>query len=115
MNEKPNHSRRGSEVGEEISSKRMEETIHLETFLEHISSGSDESYFMFDSLRDRSDELAVETFFGDDINCTGLECDMDCDIPKEWSQIKGEVEVYNVMEFLGIRRAEPLRRPADWQ
>lgn len=88
--------------------------FHLESLFEDVTTTGEDSYSMFDLLRGRAEELATETF-DDEILCTGDECDLDCDIPKEWSAIKGEVEVENVMDFLGIRRAEPLRRAADWQ
>ena len=117
MNEKPttkNLEPSMAEIDPETSFDAMETTFHLETLLDDIASSSENSFFAFDSLRDRAEDLASETFAGD-IICTGEECDMECDIPKEWSEIKGEVELNNVMEFLGIRRAPPLRRAVDWQ
>jgi hypothetical protein len=116
LNEKPTKKFEPSlaEIDQEASFDTMETTFHLETLLDDIASSSENSFFAFDSLRDRAEDLASETFAGDVI-CTGEECDLECDIPKEWSEIKGEVELNNVMEFLGIRRAQPLRRAVDWQ
>jgi hypothetical protein len=111
-NEKP-HDQDHSETSEP-SVKAMEGNFHLENLFDGLVTTTDDSFLMFDSLRDLAEELAGETFAGD-IFCTGDECDLDCDIPKEWTKTKGEVEVENVMEFLGIRRAKPLRRAADWQ
>jgi len=115
-NEKPTKKLEPSlaEIDQETSFDTMETTFHLETLLDDIASSSENSFFAFDSLRDRAEDLASDTFPGDVI-CTGEECDLECDIPKEWSEIKGEVELKNVMEFLGIRRAQPLRRAVDWQ
>ena len=116
-NEKPNKKNVEpslAEIDAAASFDTMETTFHLETLLDDIASASENSFFVFDSLRDRAEGLASETLAGD-IICTGEECDMECDIPKEWSEIKGDIDVKNVMEFLGIRRAQPLRRAADWQ
>lgn len=58
-------------------------------------------------------ELAAEPCLGD---CCGDECDQ-CDIPEEYKEVtstKGETPKVDVMAFLGIRRAEPLRVSRDW-
>ena len=39
----------------------------------------------------------------------------ECQIPEELKIIPGEMDPSDVMDFLGIRRAEPLRRVRDWE
>lgn len=44
----------------------------------------------------------------DDEDCTG------CPIPEEYKKIAAESTI-DVVSFLGLRRAEPLRFPCDWE
>ena len=39
----------------------------------------------------------------------------ECQIPEELKLIPGEMDPLDVMDFLGIRRAEPLRRIREWE
>ena len=39
----------------------------------------------------------------------------DCQIPEELKLSPGEIDPSDVMNFLGIRRAEPLRKVSDWE
>jgi hypothetical protein len=45
-------------------------------------------------------------------NC-GEDCE-DCEIPNDFKILPGAVNPVDVMDFLGIRRAEPLRKYSDW-
>ncbi|EED96675.1 predicted protein [Thalassiosira pseudonana CCMP1335] len=50
-------------------------------------------------------------------DCCGDECDEQCDIPehyKVFSSTNDKIPKVDVMSFLGIRRAEPLRVQRDW-
>lgn len=50
-------------------------------------------------------------------NCSGEDCEEDCPIPEKFKILSVEASK-DVMEFLGIRRAEPLRvtgRSRDWE
>lgn len=62
------------------------------------------------------DELYAESLELLETECTGDDCD-ECLIPDEFKTLPGE-ETIDVMTFLGIRRAEPLRverKSSDWQ
>mmetsp|Transcript_17116 Transcript_17116/g.32703 ORF Transcript_17116/g.32703 Transcript_17116/m.32703 type:complete len:211 (+) Transcript_17116:125-757(+) len=45
--------------------------------------------------------------------CCGFDCDEQCEIPEEY-KLTSEAPKVDVMSFLGIRRAEPLRVGRDW-
>ena len=75
---------------------------------------------------DKSVKLALERMYGSDAYaedvespCEGEYCDIDgeCAIPESFKIVPG-ADSFDVMNFLGIRRAEPLRvnkAPGDWQ
>ena len=61
----------------------------------------------FAFVRERAEELASETFSQDSsFDACGEDCE-ECEIPAEWKNSFGSD--VNVMEFLGIKRAQPLR------
>jgi hypothetical protein len=66
---------------------------------------------------DRMYSYDAEATKGDDLLCEGEDCDMDgeeCKIPDTF-KVFPSAESLDVMSFLGIRRAEPLRVRKDWQ
>ena len=59
----------------------------------------------------------IEATDNGDLLCEGHDCDMDgeeCQIPDAFKTLPS-AESVDVMSFLGIRRAEPLRVQTDWQ
>jgi hypothetical protein len=91
----------------------IETSIHIQDYIDLDTSNP---HALLDLVRERADELARETFAGytQEPVCSGEDCDMECLIPEEWSLTPGDMDSVQVMNFLGIRRAEPLRRSADW-
>ena len=58
----------------------------------------------FDFIQDKADDLVSETF------SENFDTDFDCAIPEEWKAQLSDKNQVDVMEFLGIQRAEPLRK-----
>lgn len=60
----------------------------------------------------------VHSFFGEDhVSCGEDDCEDECLIPEEY-KIAAQEETVDVMAFLGIKRAEPLRTvpyARDWE
>ena len=67
-------------------------------------------------LTDRADELAIEAFTSYELEADtcGEDCE-DCAIPDDWKYSVELQDQVDVMQFLGIRRAEPLRKPQDFE
>lgn len=66
-----------------------------------------------ESLYCDSDELLM----AEDTHCVGEDCEDECLIPEEFKTLPGEATV-DVMAFLGIRRAEPIRvnrQAQEWE
>ncbi|KAL7514173.1 hypothetical protein ACHAXN_013275 [Cyclotella atomus] len=47
-------------------------------------------------------------------DCCGEECDEQCEIPEYYKRFANKDAKVDVMAFLGIKRAEPLRVQRDW-
>jgi hypothetical protein len=118
-----------------LQSKRQDhdsdETVLIEAyrfklqsaFISHFN-GSDDIH---NSLRKQQNYVNSEDNLFDDalfINLDGSEwfeqcgtngdCDV-CEIPDELKMVPGAVDPVDVMEFLGIRRVQPLRKTRDWE
>ena len=50
----------------------------------------------------------------EELDVCGEDCE-DCEIPDDFKVLPGSKQRIDVMEFLGIRRAEPLRIHRDWE
>ena len=130
---------KASEYGRE-----SEETMLIEAYrsklqkmyLNHFTETSEE---MHDELRNRVrddeaklDEILAESRVFEDgfeaqeeeepvsisswlePTCVGDDCE-ECLIPDDFKAQPGSIEPVDVMDFLGIRRAEPLRKYRDWE
>jgi hypothetical protein len=69
-------------------------------------------------VREKADNLAID-FFSETFDVypeepCGDDCE-ECEIPEAWKTQSGPAEQIDVMQFLGIRRAEPLLKAADWE
>ena len=90
-------------VPEQIWTTSSESAILIEDLLFH-------PYFqvqgILDTVSDRADALAAATVFplGKQEQCIGSDCDQECLIPEEWTPTSGEMDVSEVLRFLGIRR-----------
>jgi hypothetical protein len=93
----------------------IETSIHIHDYI-HLDNNN--PHDLLDLVKDRAEELARETFAGYTPSlepaCSGEDCDTECLIPEEWSLTAGDMDSTEVMSFLGIQRARPLHRPADW-
>lgn len=56
-------------------------------------------------------QLAEGPCLGD---CCGDDCDEQCEIPEDYKRFADKDIKVDVMAFLGIKRAEPLRVQRDW-
>lgn len=108
-----------------------DESIIIESFRAQLLTSQDSLPLNFNNdpasgmsamefVKGRADELAAEAFatdgglFGENLFDTcGDECDEECPIPDEWKIV--DEEKFDVMNFLGIKRAEPLRKVSDWE
>jgi hypothetical protein len=108
---------RGAPLHARDDSREHEESFVIETYRSKLhnifGTHHEESHDTFAFVRERADELASEAFaegFGADFTepC-GEDCE-ECLIPEHWKTTSD----VDVLDFLGIRRAEPLRRNADW-
>lgn len=107
-----NENHRHHEVVHE-DSLTVEALIHYEDF---VGSDQLDARHVLDLVRARADELAAETFAAFPKEpCVGEECDAECLVPEEWTSKTGDIDASQVMDFLGIRRAQPLRLPTDWE
>eukprot|EP00429_Kryptoperidinium_foliaceum_P127862 CAMPEP_0176262088 /NCGR_PEP_ID=MMETSP0121_2-20121125/40432_1 /TAXON_ID=160619 /ORGANISM="Kryptoperidinium foliaceum, Strain CCMP 1326" /LENGTH=107 /DNA_ID=CAMNT_0017602047 /DNA_START=147 /DNA_END=470 /DNA_ORIENTATION=+ len=104
-NENHDHSEEPMTIATSIL---IQDFIHVDTANPHE---------LLDLVRDRADELAWETFAGHtkEPACSGEDCEQECLIPEEWTLSAGDMDSTQVMNFLGIRRAQPVRRSADWE
>jgi hypothetical protein len=100
-----------------------EESATIEAYRTKLMTFHGSAYGIspLDFVKDMADELASEAFaegFGDSV-LDGLGCGKDgedcdeCGIPDDWKIV--DEERVDVMEFLGIKRAEPLRKIGDWE
>jgi hypothetical protein len=69
-------------------------------------------------VREKADNLATD-FFAETFDVypeepCGDDCE-ECAIPEDWKTLSGSADQIDVMQFLGIRRAEPLLKAADWE
>ena len=98
---------------------RLEESVTIETYRMQLQDMFDRAHEdtrdVLELVRERADELATETFAEFDLRdaCEGEECEMECAIPEDWVASPGAMDASEVMSFLGIRRAEPLRKRTD--
>jgi hypothetical protein len=77
----------------------------LENFFD-LNYGASCGDFAF--MKQRAEELAIETFAESrDFDLCGKDCE-DCDIPEDWKTPFSTTDKIDVMDFLGIKRAEPL-------
>ncbi len=106
-------------AGSENNHPEHEDSLTIETSIrvqDIIDNSRNQVSGLLDAVSQRADLLATETFadFGKE-QCTDDECDWECLIPEEWASISGEVDIAEVMNFLGLQRAQPLRGPVDWE
>jgi hypothetical protein len=84
-----------------------EEAVVIEAYRSKLENIYDTSYGhaldSFAFLREKADALASETF------AESFDADFECEIPTDWKTSQGDIEEVDVMKFLGIQRAEPLR------
>lgn len=90
----------------------VETSIHYDDF---VNAEADDVRHVLEVFRERADELASEAFAGLKEPCVGEDCDAECLVPEEWASLSRGIDSDHVMDFLGIKRAEPLRRVADWE
>lgn len=91
------------QVPEQISTTGSESSILFNDLLFHPYIQVQD---IFDTVSERADELAAETFapFGKLDPCIDMDCEQECMIPEEWVPTSGEMDVSEVLRFLGIRR-----------
>ena len=70
--------------------------VDFHQILNHRASAADDSIVQWE----------MDQFIVDD-ECFGDECEQECSIPDEYKTLEGEA--LDVMAYLGIKRAEPLR------
>lgn len=65
---------------------------------------------ILNSFASKADILTEELFADIDMYdpCVGEECELECAIPEAWSRLPGSMDASEVLDFLKIRRAEPL-------
>ena len=84
-----------------------EDSVFIDAYRSKLEFSFD-THPTFDFLRNTADELASETF------SENFDTDFDCAIPEEWKAQLNDSNQVDVMEFLGIQRAEPLLRVSHW-
>ena len=94
----------------------IDSAVSIETYRFKLENVFNRKYHdNLDLFRERADKLATETFEMDSsLEACGKDCE-ECQIPEEWKSPFGPADGIDVMEFLGIKRAKPLRAKRDKQ